>query len=125
MAAARRAPPLIVGPKPQPGSGPVIDRRVAATAPGLPVPPSFAGLSIEYWSVPDYIGSGGAVNPIFARLVGALAAGGHGPPTLRFGGNSTDETWWDPNGAARPVTITTDVTVHWLAHPRHCEPPTP
>jgi Glycosyl hydrolase family 79 C-terminal beta domain len=115
MVAAQPAPPSIVGPRPQPGSGPVIDRRVAATAPGLPVPPSFAGLSIEYWSVPDYIGSGGAVNPIFARLVGALAAGGHGPPTLRFGGNSTDETWWNPTGAPRPVTITTDVTPDWLA----------
>ena len=40
------------------------------------IPPSFAGMSIEYWAVPDYIGSGGKVNPIFARLVQTLAAGG-------------------------------------------------
>ena len=65
--------------------------------------------------MPDYIGSGGKVNAIFARLVRTLGAGGHGPPTLRFGGNSTDETWWNPAGAPRPVTITTDVTPDWLA----------
>jgi hypothetical protein len=115
MVAAQPPPPSIVGPKPDTGTGPVIDRRIAATAPGLAVPSSFAGLSIEYWSVPDYIGSGGRVNAIFARLVDALAAGGHGPPTLRLGGNSTDETWWNPGGAPRPPTISTDVTPDWLA----------
>ncbi len=121
MVAAQPAPPSIVGPTPEPGTGPVIDRRIAATAPGAAIPPSFAGMSIEYWSVPDYIGSGGSVNPIFARLVGALAAGGHGPPTLRFGGNSTDETWWNPGGAPRPVTVTTDVTPDWLVQLRNWE----
>jgi hypothetical protein len=115
MVAAQPPPPSIVGPKPDAGTGPVIDRRIAATTPGVAIPPSFAGMSIEYWSVPDYIGSGGHVNTIFARLVGALAAGGHGPPTLRLGGNSTDETWWNPGGAPRPPTITTDVTPDWLA----------
>jgi hypothetical protein len=59
-------------------------------------------MSIEYWAVPDYIGSRGKVNEIFARLVRTLGSGGHGPPTLRFSGNSTDETWWNPAGAPRP-----------------------
>jgi hypothetical protein len=121
MVAAQPPPPSIVGPKPQPGAGPVIDRRIAATAPGAPLPLSFAGLSIEYWSVQDYIGSGGKVNPIFARLVRGLARGGHGPPTLRFGGNSTDETWWNPTGAPRPLTITTDVNADWLTQLRAWE----
>jgi hypothetical protein len=61
------------------------------------------------------------VNAIFARLVGDLAAGGHGAPTLRFGGNSTDETWWNPAGAPRPVTVTTDITPDWLAQLRAWE----
>ena len=115
MVAAQPPPPSIVGPTPEPGAGPVIDRRIASTRPGAAVPPSFAGMSIEYWAVPDYIGSGGKVNEIFARLVRTLGSGGHGPPTLRFGGNSTDETWWNPAGAPRPVTIATDVTPDWLA----------
>jgi len=115
MVAAQPPPPSIVGPTPEPGTGPVIDRRIASTRPGAAVPPSFAGMSIEYWAVPDYIGSGGKVNEIFARLVRTLGAGGHGAPTLRFGGNSTDETWWNPAGAPRPVTIATDVTPDWLA----------
>jgi Glycosyl hydrolase family 79 C-terminal beta domain len=121
MVAAQPPPPSIVGPTPEPGTGPVVDRRIAATAPGAAIPPSFAGMSIEYWSVADYIGSAGTINPIFARLVGALAAGGHGPPTLRFGGNSTDETWWNPGGAPRPVTVTTDVTADWLVALRKWE----
>ena len=121
MVAAQPAPPSIVGPTPEPGTGPVIDRRIAATAPGTAIPTSFAGMSIEYWSLPDYIGSGGAVNRIFARLVGDLAAGGHGPPTLRLGGNSTDETWWNPAGAPPPVTVTTNVTPDWLVQLRNWE----
>ena len=78
MVAAQPPPPSIVGPTPEPGTGPVIDRRIASTRPGAAVPPSFAGMSIEYWAVPDYIGSGGKVNEIFARLVRTLGAGGHG-----------------------------------------------
>ena len=57
MVAAQPPPPSIVGPTPEPGAGPVIDRRIASTRPGAAVPPSFAGMSIEYWAVPDYIGS--------------------------------------------------------------------
>jgi hypothetical protein len=121
MVAAPLPPPSIVGTQRESGTGPVIDRRIAATTPGAGIPPSFAGMSIEYWAVPDYIGASGRVNPIFARLVDVLAAGGHGAPTLRFGGNSTDETWWNPAGAPRPVTVTTDVTPAWLAQLRAWE----
>ena len=51
--------------------------------------------------MPDYIGSGGVVNPIFQRLTGWLSNGANGAPTLRFGGESTDHTWWNPTGAAQ------------------------
>jgi hypothetical protein len=115
MVAAQPAPPSIVGPPPEPGEGPIVDRRIASFVPGAAVAPSFAGLSIEYWSLQDYIGSGGRVNPIFERLVRDLAAGGHGAPTLRVGGNSTDEAWWNPSGVPRPATIATDVNPAWLA----------
>ena len=50
----------------------------------------------------SYLG-GTRPNPIFARLVQTLAAGGNGAPTIRIGGNSTDETWWNPAAAPRPA----------------------
>lgn len=93
-----------------------VERRTVAAAPATPVPPSFAGLSIEWRSVPDHIGAGGVVNPIFKRLVDTLAGSGTGAPTLRFGGDSTDHTWWNPDGAPKPTGITTDIDVPWLAH---------
>ena len=91
-----------------------VERRASADVPGAPVPPSFAGLSIEWRSVPDYIGAGGAVNPIFARLSQALDRAGNGPPTLRFGGDSTDHTWWNPGLLPKPPGIVTDITPPWV-----------
>jgi hypothetical protein len=66
--------------------------------------------------VPDFIGSGGVLNPIFQRLVGWLSSGGNGAPTLRFGGDSTDHTWWNPAGLPKPPGVVTDVTPLWLTH---------
>ena len=69
---------------------------------------------MEYWAAPSYLG-GTRPNPIFARLVQTLAAGGNGSPTIRIGGNSTDETWWNPGGVPKPPGITNDVTPAWLS----------
>ena len=69
---------------------------------------------MEYWAAPSYLG-GARPNPIFARLMQTLAAPGNGAPTIRIGGNSTDQTWWNPAGAPRPGGIVTDVTPAWLA----------
>ena len=44
-----------------------------------------------------------SVNPIFAQLSGRWPPAGNGAPTIRFGGNSTDETWWNPAAAPRPA----------------------
>ncbi len=93
-----------------------VERRAVAPVAGAPVPPSFAGLSMEYRSVPDLIGTGGVVNPIFARLVDRLADEGSGAPTLRFGGDSTDLSWWNPERLPRPAEIETDLDPAWLAH---------
>jgi hypothetical protein len=92
-----------------------VERRTAAEVPGAPLPRSFTGLSMEWNSVPDYIGSGGVVNPIFARLTDTIARAGNGPPTLRFGGESTDHTWWNPGALPKPPGIVTDITPPWLA----------
>jgi hypothetical protein len=106
------------GPGKEVSGGLPVERRTVAPLGGQPVPPSFAGLSIEWRSVPDYIGSGGAVNPIFQRLVSTLEKAGTGAPTLRFGGDSTDHTWFNPTGAPKPAQIVTDVDDPWIRHLR-------
>jgi hypothetical protein len=90
----------------------VEDRTVSVTA-GAPIPRSFAGFSMEYWAAPSYVGAT-RPNPIFARLVQTLAEGGNGAPTIRLGGNSADESWWNPIAAPRPPGVATDVTPAWL-----------
>ncbi|MEA2285047.1 MAG: hypothetical protein QOJ21_1090 [Solirubrobacteraceae bacterium] len=91
-----------------------VDRRTIGRIPGGAIPRSFAGFSIEYWAADSYLGST-KVNPIFARLVQALGAAGNGAPTIRLGGNSTDQSWWNPLGAPRPGGIVTDMTPAKLA----------
>ena len=93
-----------------------VERRQVAPVAGAPVPRSFAGFSMEWNSVPDYIGAGGVMNPIFQRLTGWLSNGANGAPTLRFGGESTDHTWWNPSGAPKPAGIATDINPGWVAH---------
>jgi hypothetical protein len=96
-------------------AGVLVERRSVGTAPGVLVPRSFAGFSVEYWSALDYLGAFGQVNPAFAGLTRTLDAAGRGAPTIRLGGNSTDGTWWNPDGLPRPAGIDTDLTASWLA----------
>jgi glycosyl hydrolase family 79 len=91
----------------------LVARRAAGAVAGAPIPPSFAGFSMEYWAAPSYLGVT-RPNPIFARLMGTLAAPGNGAPTIRVGGNSTDQTWWNPLAAPRPGGIVTDANATWL-----------
>jgi len=79
-----------------------------------PVPGGFLGLSLEYAAVEDYAGSDpAAINPLFVRLVRALAPGQS--PVLRIGGDSADWTWWPIAGAARPPGVTYTLTPRWIA----------
>jgi hypothetical protein len=91
----------------------IVARRAVGELGGARIPPSFAGFSMEYWAAQSYLG-GTRPNPIFARLTRTLAAPGNGAPTIRIGGNSTDQTWWNPSGALRPPGIVTEVTPAWL-----------
>jgi len=93
----------------------IVERRAASGTPGAPLPRPFVGLSIEYPAVQDYLWHAGAPNPVFAELVRTLAGGGNGTPPLRFGGDSTDRTWWNPGGLPRLAGITTDITPQWLS----------
>jgi hypothetical protein len=90
------------------------DVRVDALKPGTVVPKSFLGFSIEYPDLPAYTGGPGAPNELFVRLLQTLAAYGNGPPSLRIGGNSGDQSWWNPAGAPRPPNVFTDITPQWV-----------
>jgi Glycosyl hydrolase family 79 C-terminal beta domain len=79
------------------------------------MPRSFAGFSIEYPSVPDYFGPPGKPNLAFIQLLRTLGNGGVGTPTFHLGGNSADESWWNPDAHPRPPGVQTDLTPGWLS----------
>ena len=95
---------------------PVATRTVGDTR-GRTDPALVRGLLDGVLVGPSYLG-GKRPNPIFARLVQTLAAGGNGAPTIRIGGNSTDESWWNPVAAPRPAGVATDVTPAMARRPR-------
>jgi hypothetical protein len=77
------------------------------------IPRSFLGLSLEYRTVETYAGPDpSAPNPLFPRLVRALAPGQ--VPVLRIGGDSTDRTWWPTPGFAQPPGVNLTLDSHWL-----------
>jgi hypothetical protein len=86
---------------------------VDATHPGRAVPRSFLGLSIEYQSVGPYMGTPAAPNRAFVRLVRALGAAQHSPVALRIGGNSGDQSWWNPRRGPRPAGVRFDLGPAW------------
>ncbi|MBV9839664.1 MAG: hypothetical protein JO156_16225, partial [Solirubrobacterales bacterium] len=65
---------------------------VAPEGGGLAVPPSFAGLSTEYWALPHYA----RYASTFERALSLLTVPGGGPLVLRIGGDSADHTYWSP-----------------------------
>ena len=79
---------------------------------GRPIPAGFAGLSIEIRTLENYVGTNPkALNPVFVQLVRNL-----GPqPILRFGGETTDFSWWPIPGMSRPIGVRYAITKNWLA----------
>ncbi len=92
------------------GGPPFAVVTVDSSHPGPAIPDTFLGISTEWSSVVKYLGDGaGNANPAVVRLLSAFASEGN-HPTLRIGGNSADEAWWNPTGATpRPTNITIDV----------------
>jgi hypothetical protein len=65
------------------------------------VPAGYLGLSIEYPSAIAYAGSDPkALDPVFLQLVRNLTPAQR--PVLRFGGDSTDWSWWPAPGVRKP-----------------------
>jgi hypothetical protein len=82
-----------------------------------PVAPGFVGFSIEYPSLLAYSGYNPAsLNPTFLTLVRNLTPGQR--PVLRFGGDTTDWTWWPTPAVARPRGIRYSLGSRWVAAAR-------
>jgi hypothetical protein len=120
LAGATTVALLAVAPTGQ--AGPSIPSRalridVSAVAVSRPIAPGFLGLSIEYRSAPYYFGSDRAApNPLFISLVRQLTPGQS--PVIRFGGDTTDWTWWPTPGVARPPGIRYALGPSWVASTR-------
>jgi hypothetical protein len=79
----------------------------------LTVPASFLGLSTEYWTLPLYRRQ----LPLLERVVSLLEVPGDGPLVLRVGGDSADESFWQP-AARKTPGWTFRLTPAWLGELR-------
>ena len=92
-------------------TGDVVAASVDITHPGRTIPPSFSGFSLEYGDVLNFTGKTvTAINPVFVQLLNNIGSFNNGPPTLRLGGNSSDSSWWNPNGLAKPPGVIYNIT---------------
>jgi Glycosyl hydrolase family 79 C-terminal beta domain len=105
--AAARPPhvPAFVGPTTAPlaATPPALappQAEVGINAPGhaTSVPRSFFGLSTEYSSLPVYEQH----LRLFERVLTLLHVRGNGPLVVRVGGDSADDTFWEPNAGRTP-----------------------
>ncbi len=102
------------------GDRAAVDVTVTAQPVG-PVVTGPPGLSIEWDGVRRLTGRPGDRDEAFATLVRRLGAAAGARPEIRVGGNSTDQSWWNPTGDRRPSTILFDITpatlddLAWLA----------
>jgi hypothetical protein len=96
-------------------------RVTLGSARGRPIPRTFLGLSIEWDSTDAYAGPPGHRHAALASLLGELRRARRAPLALRVGGDSGDQSWWNPAHRRRPRTVLQDVTpatlqsVAWLA----------
>ena len=75
------------------------------------MPPSFFGLSTEYWGLPRYERH----RSIFERVLALIHTAGDGPLMLRVGGDSADHTYWTAAGPRRLPRRAFRLTRGWLA----------
>jgi Glycosyl hydrolase family 79 C-terminal beta domain len=89
--------------------------------PSLTIPFAFSGFSIEYPDLKNFTGQRATgstfnevlnkpgFNPNFSQLLRNLSNYKNGWPMIRVGGNSTDESWWNPTLLPRPLGIKNDI----------------
>lgn len=77
------------------------------------VPTGFAGLSLEYTTVEDYLGGNpSSIDPVFEQLVRNIAPGQR--PVLRIGGDTTDWTWSPISGMTPPPWVRFTLSSGWF-----------
>jgi hypothetical protein len=87
------------------------DAVQAAT--GRALPSGFLGLSMQYKAFEEYAGtSPKSLNPAFLNLIRDIAP--NQSPVLRFGGDSTDWSWWPVKGLRKPAGIRYALDSNWL-----------
>ncbi len=92
-------------------TGDVVAASVDLTHPGLTIPSSFSGFSLEHGDVLNFTGkTSTTINPVFVQLLNNIGNFNNGAPILRVGGNSSDSSWWNPNGLPKPRGIIYDIT---------------
>ena len=72
--------------------------RIGSPRRAMRVPRSFLGISTEYSSLPVYEQQ----LVLFERVLSLLHVRGDGPLVLRVGGNSADDTLWEPRAGRTP-----------------------
>ncbi|MGH2858738.1 MAG: glycosyl hydrolase family 79 C-terminal domain-containing protein [Solirubrobacteraceae bacterium] len=86
---------------------------VSSRASMVPVPPSYLGLSTEYWALPMWASR----MPLLERALALVRVPGGGPTILRVGGDSSDRSIWDPSARKLPVWAFT-LGPGWIAQAR-------
>jgi glycosyl hydrolase family 79 len=94
---------------PPPPSPPQVTVTVGRRASVLTVPPSYLGISTEYWAIPLFARR----LTLFERTLRMLHAPGAGPFILRIGGDSTDHSLFDMNIGRTPRGIF-ELDPHWF-----------
>jgi hypothetical protein len=95
--------------------GPLVRTTLSRHGATNRLPASFMGFSVEYPGAQRFSGvPPTGVNGVFAQLADYITSTGSGPPMLRVGGGSTDESIWNPSKAARPQGITYDIDQSWV-----------
>lgn len=85
------------------GAGPLVRVVADPGVRGPRIPRSFLGFSQEYNLIAHYTGvPETGLNRVTAGLFGQLAHFRGGAPTLRVGGGSTDDAWWNPDSRPNP-----------------------
>jgi hypothetical protein len=87
---------------------------ISPDASTTPVPPSYFGLSTEYWALPLFERN----MPVFERVISLLHVPGNGPLVLRIGGDSADHSFWIPKKPRRVPAWAFAVTPTFLSQLR-------
>ncbi len=89
----------------------VVAASVDLTSPGVKIPYSFSGFSMEYGDSLNFTGrTTDTINPVFVQLLKNIGNFKNGSPSVRVGGNSTDESLWNPNGLTKPSGVNYNIT---------------